>query len=61
MDTNNVVLTIERNGTVGGVQISWSVGVYQVGVANGSLTPVVGSQSIGANESIVTLQFTVSP
>ena len=58
--SDNVILTVERNGAVGGVQISWSVGIYLEGVVNGSLTPIVGSVMIGPDEDNVILSFTVS-
>ncbi len=60
VDSDNVILTVERNGTVGGVQISWFVGTYIEGVVNGSLIPVVGSVMIGPNDTSVLLTFTVS-
>ena len=58
--TDNVILTVERSGVVGDVQISWSVGMYLEGVANGSLTPIVGSVMIASNDSSISLTFTVS-
>ena len=57
---NNVVLTVERFGLEGNIQVTWSTGLYMPGVTNGSLTPSAGTFFMGAGTKYKLLNFTVS-
>lgn len=57
---NNVILTIERHGLEGNIQVTWSTGLLVEGVVNGTLTPPTGTFFMGAGTSQLSVNFTVS-
>ena len=57
--TNNVALTVTRQGSTGSMMVRWSTGVQLAGAANGSITPASGSVTSSPGQTTSTLTFTV--
>ena len=53
------MLTVQRLGLEGNIQVTWSTGFFLEGVANGSFTPSTGTFFMGAGTKQKLLNFTV--
>ena len=53
------MLTVQRLGLEGNIQVTWSTGFYLEGVANGTFTPSTGTFFMGAGTKQKLLNFTV--
>lgn len=58
-EANNVMLTVQRLGLEGNIQVTWSTGFYLDGVVNGTFTPSTGTFFMGAGTKQKLLNFTV--